>query len=114
MSAIAGGQPLVVTSTVEVDHATAAQFRAELTEAVADHLLATRLAGADPGARPLVIDLDRVEFMDSTGVSILLGVDAALRAEDAHLQLIGVQPAVRRALEVTGVWDHLHERPTGG
>jgi stage II sporulation protein AA (anti-sigma F factor antagonist) len=109
VSTTAYGRPVVV-STIEIDHATAAQFRAELTRALAEHIRAARSGGEVP-ASPLVIDLREVTFMDSTGVSIILGVEAALRAERARLELVGVHPAVRRTLEVSGVWDHLHEGP---
>jgi anti-anti-sigma factor len=59
--------------------------------------------GLRPLPAPVVVDLSEVGFMDSSGLRCLLTVDEAVRAESVGpVQLVGVRPAVRRTLEVSG------------
>jgi anti-anti-sigma factor len=55
------------------------------------------------------VDLSKVDFLDSSGVSLLL---RGRRQADEHgvaYQVIGAQGIARQVLEMTGVWDHLCE-----
>ena len=92
----------VVVTLAEVDAGNADELRFELATAVKRYV-------ESPGAsaEPLTIDLGVVRFLDSTGLSALLDADRAVRAVGGRLDLVGLQPAVRRVLEVTGVWEHL-------
>jgi anti-anti-sigma factor len=57
-------------------------------------------------ARPmnvLTLDLGRVDFMDSSGVRALNELRTAAQARDVTFALFGVQPRVRRVLDVTGM-----------
>lgn len=81
----------VVSVCGELDIATSPQVR-EL------------LAGAAEGeAQPLVIDLTRCEFIDSTGLAALL--HGAKPAQNGHSRVAIVSPAgdVRRMLELTAI-----------
>lgn len=98
--------PAVVVTLAEVDVATADELRSELATAVKRHL-----AAADARSVPLTIDLSAVTFLDSTGLGAILDADRAVRAAGGRLELVGLQPTVRRVLEVTGVWDHLQAAP---
>jgi anti-sigma B factor antagonist len=74
-------------------------------------------------ASAIVVDLDRVSFMDSAGVHVLLQHSIS-KANRARLVLTRGSSQVRRLLEVTGVgrylpfvyWPELadHRRATGG
>lgn len=77
----------------EIDLYTAPQLRDELLGALED------------GARRLVIDMSKVEFCDSTGISVLLSAMKRFREKDGDLELVAPKPAVTKVLEVTG----LHE-----
>ncbi|MDP9333967.1 MAG: STAS domain-containing protein [Actinomycetota bacterium] len=48
----------------------------------------------------VVIDLSEVTFMDSSGIAILVNIG---RQHDGPLRLEGVQSAVRKILEVSGL-----------
>ncbi|GAB3453889.1 hypothetical protein GCM10027570_33500 [Streptomonospora sediminis] len=62
------------------------------------------LAGAlDDGARRLMVDMSRVEFCDSTGMSVLLSGMKRARENGGDLELVAPKPAVRKVLEVTGL-----------
>lgn len=81
----------VVTVSGEVDLYTAPQLRDELVGAL------------EGGARRLVIDMSRVEFCDSTGISVLLSAMKRARDEEGDLELVAPKPAVTKVLEVTGL-----------
>ena len=85
------GNVAVVTVGGEVDLYTAPQLRDELVGALKD------------GARRLVIDMSRVEFCDSTGISVLLSAMKRSRDKDGDLELVAPKPAVTKVLEVTGL-----------
>ena len=53
------------------------------------------------GARRLVIELDGVPFVDSAGLAALLNVLRRVRAADAVLVLVGLQPQVQHVLDQT-------------
>lgn len=62
-------------------------------------------AGASQ-APSIVVDLDRVSFMDSAGVHVLLQFSLS-EANRSRLALTPGSPQVRRLLEVTGVRRYL-------
>lgn len=61
-----------------------------------------------PGDGELRLDMSAVEFMDSSGLRIL--IDAHQRAEAADRRLVIVSPssAVARVIEITGLAGHLN------
>lgn len=75
----------------EVDVQTAPRFREQLLELV------------DRGHRRIVVDLDGVQFLDSTGLSALVGALKRLRRQNGHLGLVCNQPRILRTLEITGL-----------
>ncbi|MGH2858242.1 MAG: STAS domain-containing protein [Solirubrobacteraceae bacterium] len=64
-----------------------------------------RIAG--PGTRLLVIDLSGLEFMDSTGLSIIVRAHQRLSGEGCELGLVRGSPQVQRLLDLTGVAERL-------
>lgn len=81
----------MVTVGGEVDLYTAPQLRDQLIGALED------------GARRLFIDMSRVEFCDSTGISVLLSAMKRSRGKGGELELVAPRPAVTKVLEVTGL-----------
>ncbi|OKI20755.1 anti-anti-sigma factor [Nocardiopsis sp. TSRI0078] len=75
----------------EVDLYTAPQLRSELVGAL------------DGGARRLLVDMSRVEFCDSTGISVLLSAMKRSRHKGGDLEIVAPMPAVTKVLEVTGL-----------
>ena len=64
-----------------------------------------RAAAAD--VRRVVLDLSQLEFIDSSGIRLIVEADARLRTEGERLALIrGPQP-VHRVFELTGVAERL-------
>ena len=70
--------------------------------------LSSALAEATAGAPDIVlVDLAGLEFIDSSGVKILLAAARTLRAEGGRLILAAPTLPVRRALEILRVGDTL-------
>ena len=69
--------------------------------------LALQLAELPPGDGDIVLDIGRVEFMDSSGLRVV--IEANQRASDAGRRLVLRHPtaAVNRLLEISGLSDHL-------
>ncbi len=57
----------------------------------------------DEGTTALALDLRGVDFMDSTGLGVLIGTLRRLSERDGQLLLVAPQPAVLRVLTVTGL-----------
>src|SRR4051794_34999270 len=53
--------------------------------------------------RPVVIDMSELEFIDSTGIRLLLEAQAASNADSNRLSFRGVREQVAQVLRVTGV-----------
>jgi anti-sigma B factor antagonist len=84
-------QPTVHSATIriagEVDLACAHQLRAALRSLNGD----------------AVLDCSELSFIDSTGMSVLLGAHRRFEAEGHRLRLVGVSQAVHRTLRVAGL-----------
>lgn len=86
------GDALVVRPTGEVDLATSATLRGELT----------RVCARADGQR-VVLDLAEVEFLGSAGLQVLLEVDKLCRRCGLEFEVVNPQLAALRALRVSGV-----------
>ncbi|WP_371528832.1 STAS domain-containing protein [Streptomyces sp. NBC_01283] len=86
----AEGPSVVVTPAGELDHHTADLLRVPLE------------ACLDDGFSRLVVDCSRLEFMDSTGLNVLLGARLKAEAAGGGVHLAGMLPVVARVFEITG------------
>lgn len=73
----------------DLDLATAPRLRQDLVEASAS------------GSSLVVLNLERVEFLDSVGLSVIVGGHKRLRHEGRSLHLAAPQAIVRRVLGLT-------------
>jgi anti-anti-sigma factor len=81
-----------------VDVATSPSLRVELTEMI-------NVAGSGDVLR---IDLGRVSFLDSSGLSVLLGAHKLAAGREVRLLLAGLPSHVARTLSITGLDEVLH------
>lgn len=88
-----GPDARVVTVTGEVDSLTAPQVA---------HFLTAQLAAA----RLLVVNLDGVRFLASTGLRVLLEVNELAAEQDCHLRFVCNSPTANLTLETTGLREH--------
>jgi anti-sigma B factor antagonist len=61
----------------------------------------------EAGFNRLVLDLRRLRFMDSTGLRLVLEIDAGSRSDGWDFSLVRGPQAVHRLFEVTNVTDRL-------
>ena len=61
----------------------------------------------EAGFRRLVLDLRDVGFMDSTGLRLILTLDALAREDGTDFGLVGGPPPVQRVFEISGTLDRL-------
>ena len=75
--------------------------------ATAPILAAQLMELRESGFRRLVIDLGRLDFIDSTGLRLLLAQDAAARQDGFSIAMVPGKPAVQRVFELTKTLDVL-------
>ncbi|HEX6076874.1 MAG TPA: STAS domain-containing protein [Micromonosporaceae bacterium] len=75
----------------EIDVYTAPRLKERLLELVAD------------GTRQIVVDLEAVEFLDSTGLGVLVGGLRRIRAQGGHLMLVSGQERILKIFRITGL-----------
>jgi anti-sigma B factor antagonist len=86
-----GGNPIVVTMWGELDLYSAPKLADAIGELIRR------------GHQEVALDLGAVEFMDSTGVRVLVGVFESLRDVDGQLLLQAASAPVRRVVALTGL-----------
>jgi anti-sigma B factor antagonist len=75
----------------EIDVYTAPKLRERIIELV------------DEGQYHLVVDLEKVEFLDSTGLGVLVGGLKRVRGHDGSLQLVCTQERLLKIFRITGL-----------
>ncbi len=85
------GDRTVVEVGGEIDVYTAPKLRDKITELVAD------------GTYEIVIDMEAVEFLDPTGLGVLVGGLKKVRAHDGSLELICTQDRLLKIFRITGL-----------
>ena len=55
------------------------------------------------GSCQLVVNLDKVGFVDSTGLGVLVGGLRRVRARDGSLDLVCTRPRILKILRITGL-----------
>jgi anti-sigma B factor antagonist len=85
------GDRTVVAVGGEIDVYTAPKLREQLVDLVA------------AGSYHLVVDLEAVEFLDSTGLGVLVGGLKRVRAHDGSLRLVCTQERILKIFRITGL-----------
>jgi anti-sigma B factor antagonist len=89
------GEAAVVSVSGELDLASGPELETELD----------RLAG--PETKLVVIDLRQLDFMDSTGLSIIVRAHQRMAGEGCEMGLVKGSQQVQRLLDLTGVAERL-------
>lgn len=76
----------------ELDHFAAPQIRRKLDEML-----------QDPQITHLVLDLENLTFMDSSGIGVLLGRLRALQTRGGSLSVKNMQPPVEKLFRLSGL-----------
>jgi anti-sigma B factor antagonist len=59
------------------------------------------------GFHHVILDLRDLEFIDSSGLRLILDLDAVARADSLKLDVIAGRPEIQRVFEIAGVLDAL-------
>ena len=76
----------------ELDHYAAPQIRRMLDEVI-----------RDPEITDMVLDLENLTFMDSSGIGVLLGRLRILQARGGTLSVKNMQPSVEKLFRLSGL-----------
>lgn len=57
----------------------------------------------ESGARDLVVNLTKVDYLDSTALGVLIGGLKRMREMDGNMVLVCPSPRIRRVFEITGL-----------
>ena len=87
----AAGDVTVVEVSGEIDVYTAPRLREKIISLV------------DGGNYRLIIDMERVEFLDSTGLGVLVGGLKRVRQHDGGIDLVCTQGRILRIFRITGL-----------
>lgn len=90
---VSEGPDAVIALTGELDPATAPQLDKEIE----------RVLSAGPTVQRLVLDLDGLTFLDSSGLRVFVTARQAVGAQGGELALRSPSPNTLRLLEVTGL-----------
>lgn len=92
LQSIRDGDSVIVRLTGELDHCCAQSVRRELDSLIADHAV-----------RWLVLDFSRLQFMDSSGIGVILGRYRQLRDRGGQVGVIHMNPQIRRIFHMSGL-----------
>ena len=81
----------VVTVGGEIDVYTAPKLRDKITELV------------NSGHHSLLVDMEHVEFLDSTGLGVLVGGLKKVRAQQGSMELVCSQDRLLKIFRITGL-----------
>jgi stage II sporulation protein AA (anti-sigma F factor antagonist) len=85
-------EALLVQVHGDFDLVSAAEFRDKVDMAL-----------EDLGPKHLILDLSKVTFMDSSALGVILGRLRKIQSVKGRMFLIGVKPAVRKVLSLSGI-----------
>lgn len=91
---------------VEVSHLgtwTVVSVHGEVDVATAPHLRATLIDLVNQGESSMIVDLTAVDFLDSTGLGVLIGALRRVRTVDGDLRLVCTSRRILRVFELTGL-----------
>ena len=83
----------------------------EIDVASASRMIGALNASVSEVARSLIVDLTRVEFMDSTGLALLINAHRRLRRRGKGFAVVCPAGPLRRVFEITDMIDMLHVCP---
>lgn len=90
-----GGSTTLVRLRGELDIAGCDLLEEELSRAVVD------------GANTVIVDLSSLDFLDSSGLRVLLKTDADMREQGVKFAIVRGAPAVHRVFEITRTEERL-------
>lgn len=88
-----GRRALIVRLSGELDHHTAEVVKVRMEEAI-----------GKGDATHVILSLENLDFMDSSGLGVILGRYKLITAKGGKMIVCGVKPSVHRLFEMSGLY----------
>jgi anti-sigma B factor antagonist len=85
------GDASILTLIGEIDVYTAPRLRQSIVDLV------------DGGARRIVVDMEKVDFLDSTGLGVLVEGLKRVRTHDGELSIVATSDKIKKIFDITGL-----------
>jgi anti-sigma B factor antagonist len=85
------GKTTILTLRGEIDVYTAPRLRQAIVDAV------------DGGARELVVDMEKVDFLDSTGLGVMVEGLKRIKGRNGNLSVVTTQDKILKIFDITGL-----------
>lgn len=82
----------MVEMTEEIDHHTSEEIRRKVENEITRHM-----------PRKIVFDFNKVGFMDSAGIGMIVGRYKTMKMIGGSIELKNVKPSVKKIFEMSGV-----------
>lgn len=87
------GDVLCIRLEGELDHHTSAELRDRVETAMDQHDI-----------RHIVLNLEHLKFMDSSGLGVILGRYKRIKNSDGEMVVCAISPSIKRLLEMSGMF----------
>ena len=98
LQSIRDGERLIVRLAGELDHFCAQSIRRELDSLIADRTV-----------RWLILDFSRLQFMDSSGIGVILGRYRQMRDRGGQVGVIHMNQHIARIFHMSGMDRVIHQ-----
>ena len=89
--------------TTERDGVNVLTLRGEIDVYTAPQLRQTIVDLVDGGATKIVVDMRMVEFLDSTGLGVLVEGLRRIKSKDGDLSIVATQDKILKIFDITGL-----------
>jgi len=79
------------------------QLEGEVDVYTAPQLKQQIIAALEAGSKQMVVDLSKVDYLDSTALGVMIGGLKRIRETDGDMVLVCPSPRIRRVFEITGL-----------
>lgn len=90
-------------TTRTVDPFDVIEIGGEVDVYTAPRLRESIVAAVEAGKHRLIIDVQKVEFLDSTGLGVLVGALKRVRADGGSLDIVCTQERILKIFQITGL-----------
>ncbi len=91
---------LCVRLSGELDHHTSEQMREKITKVI-----------EDKNIRHLVLNLEKLTFMDSSGLGVILGRYKQIKQADGEMVVCAISPTIERLFQISGLFKIIRLEP---
>ena len=91
----------------ERDGAAVVDLRGEIDRAADERLAAAYGTAADSGARNVVLNFEQTDYINSTGIALIVGLLAQARSQGIQISACGLSDHYREIFEITRLADFM-------